>query len=217
MTEPLLLTLRLAAWTSVLLTLAGAPLAWILVKRRIRGRVFFETVLLLPLVLPPTVLGFYLLVLLGDGGPLARTLGVRWAFTFPGILLGSLLFNLPFAMAAFRETFRAIPDDLLDTARTLGASPLRIAREVVLPLAWPGLFAGAVFVFAHTIGEFGVVLLVGGSIPGETRVLSIHLYELVQALRFEEARRVALLTTALAFSILLALRLTEHRWRSRTA
>ena len=217
MIEPLLLTLRLAAATSAILTLVAAPLAWLLVKHRMRGRVILETVLLLPLVLPPTVLGFYLLVLLGDGGRVSELFGLRWAFTFQGILVGSVLFNLPFALAAFRETFRAVPDDLLDTARTLGASPLRVARSVVLPLAWPGIFAGAVFVFAHTIGEFGVVLLLGGSIPGETRVLSIHLYELVQSLQFEEARRVALLTTGIAFSILLALRLTENRWRSTTA
>lgn len=216
MIEPLLLTLKLATGTSIVLAAVGAPLAWALVKHRVPGRALWEAVLLLPLVLPPTVLGFYLLALLGDSGPLARYLGVRWAFTFEGILAASVLFNLPFALAAYRETFRAIPDDLLDTARTLGASRVRIARDVVLPLAWPGLLAGTVLVFAHSIGEFGVVLMVGGSIPGETRVLSIHLYELVQTLRFADAHRVAALTTALALALLLALRLTEHRWRSPT-
>ncbi|HLV25847.1 MAG TPA: molybdate ABC transporter permease subunit [Gemmatimonadales bacterium] len=215
--EPLLLTLRLAAFTSIVLTVLGAPVAWLLVRHRSKLTAVIETILLMPLVLPPTVLGFYLLVLMGDAGPLARAFDIRWAFTFEGILLGSVLFNLPFAMAAFGETFRAIPSDLLDTARTLGASRGRIVREVVLPLAWPGLLAGATLVFAHTIGEFGVVLMIGGSIPGETRVLGIHIYELVQGLRFDEAHRVAIVSTAMAFALLLALRLTEHRWRSHTA
>jgi molybdate transport system permease protein len=111
MIEPLLLSLRLAAWTCVILLVIGAPLAWCLVRRRSAFSAVVETVLLMPLVLPPTVLGFYLLVLLGDGGLLSSTLGVRWAFTFEGILLGSVIFNLPFAMTAFSETFRAIPED----------------------------------------------------------------------------------------------------------
>lgn len=217
MIEPLLLSLRLAAWTCVILLVIGAPLAWCLVRRRSAFSAVVETVLLMPLVLPPTVLGFYLLVLLGDGGLLSSTLGVRWAFTFEGILLGSVIFNLPFAMTAFSETFRAIPEDLLDTARTLGATRVRLAREIVLPLSWPGLLAGTILIFAHTIGEFGVVLMIGGSIPGETRVLGIHIYELVQALRFDEAHRVAFVSAAIAFLLLLGLRLTENRWRSRTA
>lgn len=217
MLPALLLTLRLAAWTTVVLLLLGVPAGWVLARRRFPGRALLETVLLLPLVLPPTVLGFYLLLLLGDDGPLARWTGIRWAFTFEGILVASVLFNLPFALAAWRETFRAIPQDLLDTARTLGAGRARRWREVILPLAWPGLLGGATLVFAHTLGEFGVVLLVGGSIPGETRVASIYLYELVQALRFDEARTVALVVTAAAFLLLSLLRATEHRWRSPSA
>lgn len=214
MTESLLLTIRLALWTCLWLALLGVPLAWVLTRRRFVGRRVVETVLLLPLVLPPTVLGFYLLLLLGDGGPVAEGLGVRWAFRFEGILLGSVLFNLPFALVAYRETFRALDDDLLQTARTLGASRWRVWREVVLPLTWPGLLAGTVLAFAHTLGEFGVVLMVGASIPGETRVASIHLFELTQALRLREAHVMAATLVALSFALLYLLRTLEGRWRS---
>lgn len=214
MTASLLLTLRLAFWTCLWLALLGVPLAWWLTRTRFRGRRVAETLLLLPLVLPPTVLGFYLLLLLGDGGPLAGWLGVRWAFRFEGVLLGSVLFNLPFALVAYRESFRTLDDDLLQTARTLGASRWRTWREVVLPLTWPGLLAGTVLAFAHTLGEFGVVLMIGGSIPGETRVASIHLFELVQALRLAEAHRVAAVLVVLSFALLYLLRTLEGRWRS---
>ncbi|HEX5831008.1 MAG TPA: molybdate ABC transporter permease subunit, partial [Gemmatimonadaceae bacterium] len=195
----------------------AVPLAWLVTRHEFPGRRVLETLLLLPLVLPPTVLGFYLLLLLGDGGPFARLLGVRWAFRFEGILLGSVLFNLPFALAAYRETFRGLDDDLLQTARTLGAGRWRVWREVVLPLSWPGLVGGTLLAFAHTLGEFGVVLMVGGSIPGETRVASIYLFELVQGLRLGEAHRMALTLVAVSFALLYALRLLESRWRSGSA
>ncbi|MBI5489775.1 MAG: molybdate ABC transporter permease subunit [Deltaproteobacteria bacterium] len=216
MTGSLLLTLELALWTAAIVLVLGAPLAWVLARRRFFGRRVLETILLLPLVLPPTVLGFYLLVVLGENGPLARWLGVHWAFRFEGIVVGSVLFNLPFALTAYRETFRALDEDLLQTARTLGASPLRVMREVVLPLSWPGLLAGTLLAFAHTLGEFGVVLMIGGSIPGETRVVSIHLFELTQALRMEEAHEAALVLVGLSFVFLFAIRTLEVRWTSGT-
>jgi molybdate transport system permease protein len=212
----LLLTLELALWTSVLLLLLGVPLAWLLARREFVGRRVLETLLLLPLVLPPTVLGFYLLVLLGEQGPLAQWLDVHWAFRFEGILVGSVIFNLPFALTAYRETFRSLDEDLLQTARTLGASRTRIFREVVLPLSWPGLLAGTLLAFAHTLGEFGVVLMIGGSLPGETRVMSIHLFELTQALRMDEAHEAALVLVALAFALLYSVRWLEGRWTSAT-
>jgi molybdate transport system permease protein len=216
MIESLLLTLELALGTSLLVLLVGLPLAWVLARREFPGRRTLEAALLLPIVLPPTVLGFYLLVLLGDTGPLARWLDVHWAFRFEGILLGSVIFNLPFALTSYRETFRALDEDILLTARTLGASRLRIFREIVLPLSWPGLLAGTVMAFAHTLGAFGVVLMIGGSIPGETRVIGIYLFELTQGLRLREAHEAALLLLALAFALLYLIRLLETRWRSAT-
>ncbi len=217
MLEPLLLTLRLALLTSLALLLLAGPLAWVLAKRDFPGRGPLETVLLLPLVLPPTVLGFYLLLLLGKNGPLQQWFGLSLAFTFEGILIGSVVFNLPLALSNYREAFRTIDDDLLQTARTLGAGRWRVLREVVLPLAAPGLLSGTLLVFAHVLGEFGVVLMVGGSLPGETQVLSIYIYELTQALRLEEANRVALVLVGLAFGLLLAIRSLEARWKSNTS
>jgi molybdate transport system permease protein len=215
-TESLLLTLELALWTSVILLLLGVPLAWLLARRQFPGKRLLETALLLPLVLPPTVLGFYLLLLFGESGPLARWLDIHWAFRFQGILVGSVLFNLPFALTAYREAFRALDEDLLQTARTLGASRRRIFAEIVLPLSWPGLLAGTLLAFAHTLGEFGVVLMLGGSIPGETRVISIHLFELTQALHLEEAQNTALVLVGLSFALLYAIRTLEARWTSVT-
>lgn len=217
MLEPLLLTLRLALLTSLVLLVLAGPLAWALAKREFRGRQALETLLLLPLVLPPTVLGFYLLLLLGKNGPLQQWFGLSLAFTFEGILIGSVVFNLPLALSNYREAFRTIDDDLIQTARTLGAGRWRILREVVLPLAAPGLLSGTLLVFAHVLGEFGVVLMVGGSLPGETQVLSIYIYELTQALRLEEANQVALVLVGLAFGLLLAIRSLEARWKSATS
>jgi molybdate transport system permease protein len=215
-TEALLLTLELALWTSVLLLLVGVPLAWVFARRSFFGKRLLETTLLLPLVLPPTVLGFYLLLLLGENGPLARFLDVHWAFRFPGILLGSVIFNLPFALAAYREAFHALDEDLLQTARTLGASQRRVFLEIVLPLSWPGLLGGTLLAFAHTLGEFGVVLMVGGSVAGQTRVMSIHLFELTEALKLDEANETALVLVGLSFVLLYAIRTLEARWTSGT-
>lgn len=215
MLESLLLTLRLALLASLTLLLLAGPLAWLLAWREFRGRGLLETVLLLPLVLPPTVLGFYLLLLLGKNGPLSQWFGLTLAFTFTGILIGSVVFNLPTAISNYREAFRSIDPDLIATARTLGAGRARVLREVILPLAAPGLLSGTLLVFAQVLGEFGVVLMIGGSIPGQTQVLSIYIYQLTEALQLREANQAALLTLGLAFGLLYSIRRLEARWKSR--
>lgn len=216
MIESLLLTLRLALFVSLGLLLIAAPIAWWLVRYQFRGKRVVETVLLLPLVLPPTVLGFYLLLLLGKNGPIAQWSGYTLAFSFEGLVIGSMILNLPLALSNYREAFRAIDPDLIATARTLGASPWRIWREVVLPLAAPGLLSGTLLVFSHVLGEFGVVLMLGGSLPGETLVLSIYIYQLTESLRIQEAHQVALTLMGLAFVLLFAIRTLEARWKSVT-
>lgn len=217
MLEPLFLTLRLALLASMVLLLIAGPLGWLLARYNFRGKGLLETLLLLPLVLPPTVLGFYLLLFLGKNGPIAHWTGLTLAFSFWGILIGSVILNLPLALSNYREAFRAIDPDLIATARTLGAQPRRVWLEVILPLAAPGLLSGTLLVFAHVLGEFGVVLMIGGSIPGQTQVLSIYIYQLTEALRLGEAHRVAIALLALAFILLLALRTLETRWKSTTS
>lgn len=217
MIESLLLTLRLAFWVSLTLLLLAAPLAWVLARYNFRGKRLLESILLLPLVLPPTVLGFYLLLLLGKNGPIADWTGFTLAFTFTGIWIGSVIFNTPLALNNYREAFRSIDPDLIATARTLGASRWRIAREIVLPLAAPGLLSGTLLVFSHVLGEFGVVLMIGGSLPGETQVLSIYIFQLTEALRIQEANQVALILIALAVALLFTIRGLEARWKSTTA
>lgn len=216
MIEPLLLSLRLATASSILLLLLGIPLGYLLARKRFPLKRLAETLMLLPLTLPPTVLGYYLLVFLGYRGPLARLFGIEWAFRFEGLLVGSVIFSLPFTLTAYREAFRGLDEDLLQTARTLGATRFRVWRHVILPLTWPGLVSGTLLAFAHTLGEFGVVLMIGGSIPGETRVISIYIYDLVQALEFSEAARVAGVLLALSFALLYLVRSLEEKWARRS-
>ncbi|BFH76173.1 molybdate ABC transporter permease subunit [Thermus thermophilus] len=214
------LTLRVALLSSALLLLLGVPLAWLLAFREFRGKAFLESVFLLPLVLPPTVLGFYLLLFLGPEGPWLRLTGLSWAFRLEGLVFASVLFSLPFALTAYREAFLGLDPNLLAVARTLGAPWAHIWARVVLPLVWPGLLSGTLLAFAHTVGEFGVVLMVGGSIPGKTQMVSIYIYDLVQALRFAEASKAALVLLLLSVGLLWAVRLLERKaraWRSTTA
>lgn len=215
MSEALLLSLRLALFSSLILLVVGMPLAYLLVRVPFVGKRLVETVVLLPITLPPTVLGYYLLVLLGVDGPLARLFNIHWAFRFEGILLGSVIFSLPFALTAYREAVRSLDEELLEAARSMGAGSLALWRYVIIPLCWPGMLSGTLLAFAHTLGEFGVILMIGGSIPGETRVISIYIYDLVQSLRFEEAGRVALLLLALSFAILYTVRSIEATWAKR--
>ena len=179
------LSLRLAAWTlAILLPLgiwAGRRLAW----RRFRGQSLVEALLAVPLVLPPTVLGYYLLTAFGGAAPIGRVyealVGRPLMFTFEGLLLASLVVNLPFAIQPMQRAFEAIPIDVREAARCCGLSHWRILRRIELPLAWPGVLSALVLTFAHTLGEFGVVLMVGGNIPGETRTVAIAIYDRVQA------------------------------------
>ena len=205
--QAILLSLRLAAATTALLFLLGLPLAYWLAFSRWKGKPFVEALVALPLVLPPTVLGFYVLMALGPLSPLGRfldaTWGVRLAFSFPGLLAASVLYSLPFTVQPFTAAFAAVPLRLREASATLGAGRLRTFLRVILPLAWPGVLSGMVLSFAHTLGEFGVVLMVGGNIPGATRTVSIAIYDHVQALEYGVAARTSLLLLAVSFLTLL--------------
>jgi molybdate transport system permease protein len=206
--SPLLLTLRLAAVTTVVLLLLGTPLAWWLARTRWRGRAAVEAVVALPLVLPPTVLGFYLLLLLAPRGPLGALWGAAGGeplvFSFTGLVIGSVLYSLPFVVQPLQGTFAGIDARLLEAAAALGAGPWRRFGAVVLPLSRGGLLTAATLGFAHTVGEFGVVLMLGGNVPGETRVVSIAVYDHVEALEYAEAHRLAALLMVFSFVSLLA-------------
>ncbi|MFT4604989.1 MAG: molybdate transport system permease protein [Rhodothermales bacterium] len=206
-----LVTLRLAAVTTVILLALGTPLAWWLSRSKSRVAVGVEALVALPLILPPTVLGFYLLLLLGRGGPFGEA---GLAFTFSGLVIGSIIYSMPFVVQPIQDAFRAIDPDALDVAATLGAGPLDRFWHVALPLARPGFITAAVLGFAHTVGEFGVVLMIGGSIPGETRVLSIAIYEHVEALNTARAHAVALGLMLFSFVLLLLVYGRGGRFRS---
>ena len=194
-TQALWLTLRLALTTTALLLLIALPLAWWIAAGTGGARALAQAVVALPLVLPPTVLGFYLLVALGPltapGRLIIRLLGHPLAFSFSGLVVGSVLYSLPFAVQPLVAGFRAVDPALLEVAATLGASPLRAFRTITLPLAKPSLVTAAVLTFTHTVGEFGVVLMLGGNIPGATRTLSIALYDQVQDFNYAAANRTA--------------------------
>jgi molybdate transport system permease protein len=202
------LTLRLALSTTALLLLIALPLAWWIASGKGVVRALTQAVVALPLVLPPTVLGFYLLVALGPltapGRLLIRLLGHPLAFSFAGLVVGSVLYSLPFAVQPLVAGFRAIDPALLETAATLGASPARAFRTITLPLARPSLITAAVLTFTHTVGEFGVVLMIGGNIPGATRTLSIALYDQVQDFNYAAANRTAGVLLALSLLTLIA-------------
>ena len=212
----ILTTVELAMVTSVLLLLIATPLGWWLARSRHWLAELVGAIALLPLVLPPTVLGFYLLIALGPDGPLApllRLFGLpTLAFTFTGLVAGSVLYSLPFALQPIRARFEAIGQRPLDVAASLRASPLDAFFSVVVPLARPALLSAALLTFAHTIGEFGVVLMIGGSIPGRTQVLSTSIFEAVEAGDARTAHQLA--AGMLLFSLLtiLAMRLVDRRF-----
>ena len=203
------LTLKLAALVTLLLLLLCTPLAWWLARTRSRTGAVIGAVVTLPLVLPPTVLGFYLLLLMGPHGPigqLTQTLGIGLLpFTFTGLVIASLIYSLPFVVQPLQNAFAAVDEPLLEAAATLRATPLDSFRSVVLPLAAPGYFTAATLGFAHTLGEFGVVLMLGGNIPGETAVLSVQIYNHVEAMQFTNAHWLAGLLLAFSFAVLLLL------------
>ena len=211
------LTIELAALTTAILLVVGTPLAWWLARSRAWYKEAVAAIVALPLVLPPTVLGFYLLVTLGPSGPggaLASLWGARTlAFTFEGLVIGSVVYSLPFVVQPIRNAFEAMGDRPLEVAATLRASPWRSFWTVAVPLARPGFLTGAVLGFAHTVGEFGVVLMIGGNIPGETKVLSVAIYDFVETLRWREANILAGGMVIFAFVVILSMTLIDKRMR----
>lgn len=203
----LVLSLRLAAWTTAVLLVLGVPLAYLLAFARFRGRFLLEAAVALPLVLPPTVLGFYLLVALGPRGPLgslwgALTGGGSLVFTFGGLLVASVFYSLPFAVQPVATAFASVDRTLVEASWGLGVTRTATFFRVVLPLSVRGILAGAALAFAHTLGEFGVVLMVGGNLPGQTRTASISIYDSVQALDYAAAGRTSLALLVVSFAIL---------------
>lgn len=211
------ITVKLAALTTVILILIGTPLAWWLSRTRFRGKVVIEAIVALPLVLPPTVLGFYLLLALGPRGPLGGLMeamgGRSLAFTFTGLVIGSVIYSLPFVVQPLQDAFANVGRRPLEVAAMLRASPLDRFFTVAVPLARAGFLTAAVLGFAHTVGEFGVVLMIGGSIPGETRVLSIAIYESVEALDYGSAHLLAGGLLLLSFLLLLTVYLLNRQFR----
>ena len=203
------LTAALAAISTLLLLLVGTPLAWWLARSRSVWKPLWAALVAMPLVLPPTVLGFYLLMLMGPQGPvgqLTQWLGLgRLPFTFAGLVVGSVLYSLPFVVQPLQQAFEAVPEPLLEAAATLRASPWDRFVSVALPLARPGFITATVLGFAHTVGEFGVVLMIGGNIPGQTRVLSVAIYDHVEAGEFTEAHRLAAGMVLFALVVLVTL------------
>lgn len=201
------ITLKLAGLTTLILIVVGTPLAWWLARSQTRFKTIIEAIVALPLVLPPTVLGFYLLIALGASGPignLMEALGAQpLAFTFSGLVIGSVFYSLPFVVQPLQNAFNTIGQRPLEVAATLRASPLDRFFTVVVPLARPGFITAAVLGFAHTLGEFGVVLMIGGNIPGETHVLSIAIYDHVEAMEYTHAHWLAGGLLLLSFFMLL--------------
>ena len=211
------LTALLAGITTLLLFPIASPLAWWLARSDSKGRSLVEAVVAMPLVLPPTVLGFYLLVMLNPesfvGGLWFNVTGESLTFSFSGLVIASVIYSLPFMVQPLHATFRAVPVPVLEAAATLGASPRDQWLNVVLPLAKRGYLTGGVLTFAHTVGEFGVVLMMGGNIPGETRVLSIAIYQHVETLNYQAAHSLALGLMCFSFlSLWLVYRYAGHRF-----
>jgi molybdate transport system permease protein len=219
--EAIFLTLRLASVTVILLMVFGTPLAWWLSRRRSGFSALVESLVALPLILPPTVLGFYLLLLFAPQTALGQLwqqlTGSQLAFSFSALVIGSFLYSLPFVVQPLQSAFSQVPQGLLQAAATLGAAPLDQFRSVVMPLCRRIFITAASLGFAHTVGEFGVVLMIGGNIPGETRVLSIALYDQVESLQFDQAHRLAagLIVFSLGLLFLLYRSNPQAMWRLR--
>jgi molybdate transport system permease protein len=216
---PLWLSVRLAALTTVVLILIGTPLAWWLARSASRVKPFVQSTVALPIVLPPTVLGFYLLILLGPNGAVGgwwvEVTGTALTFSFTGLVIASCVYSLPFVVQPLAAAFESVGNERLEAARTLGARPLDAFLSVALPLSLRGYLGAAVLSFAHTLGEFGVVLMVGGNIPGETRVISIAIYDQVETLNYAAAHRLSAILLVFAFAALLTMFLMNRRWQSR--
>src|SRR5712664_2302675 len=204
--QALLLSIRLSLCVSAILIVIAMPLAYWLAYSRWRGKFLLEAIVALPLVLPPTVLGFYMLIAMGPRGPLGKLwesmFGHGLAFTFTGLVIVSVLYSLPFAVQPLVASFETVDRKLLDASAVLEAGRLRTFRRVILPLSVPGILTALVLTFAHTLGEFGVVLMVGGNLAGITRTVSIDIYDRVQSLEYADAGRTALLLLIISFVVL---------------
>ena len=216
---PLWLSIQLALVTTLVLVLLGTPLAWWLSQTTTRWKPAIQAVVAMPIVLPPTVLGFYLLILLGPNGGIGswwvQITGSALTFSFTGLVIASCVYSLPFAVQPMQNAFEALPRQYLERAWTLGASRLDAFFSVVVPLSVRGFVSGIVLSFAHTLGEFGVVLMVGGNIPGETRVVSIAIYDHVESLNYAAAHRMSILLLVFAFVVLMAMFVFNRRWSER--
>jgi molybdate transport system permease protein len=219
--EALLLSLRLALCVSAILFVLGMPLAYWLAYSQWRWKFLLEALVALPLVLPPTVLGFYMLLAMGPRGPLGKfwhaAFGHGLAFTFAGLVIASVLYSLPFAVQPLVASFETVDRKLLDASTVLGASRMRTFRRVILPLSVPGIITALVLSFAHTLGEFGVVLMVGGNLAGVTRTVSIDIYDHVQSLDYAGASQTALVLLLISFTVLAAVyginrRIVRRAW-----
>lgn len=216
---PLLLSAQLALVTTILLLLIGAPLAWWLSQTRSRFKPVAQAIVAMPIVLPPTVLGFYLLILLGPNGAIGswwvQVTGSALTFSFAGLVIASCVYSLPFAVQPMQSAFESLPRQTLEFAWTQGASKIDAFFSVAVPMSIRGFVGAAVLSFAHTLGEFGVVLMVGGNIPGKTRVISIAIYDSVETLNYGDAHKMSLLLLGFAFAVLLAMFVINRRWSLR--
>jgi molybdate transport system permease protein len=217
---PILLTLKLASATTLILLVLGLPLAWWLSRAKWRGVPFFEALVSMPLVLPPSVIGFYLLISFSPNSSFGRffnqTLGIDLAFSFEGLVFASVIYSLPFMVNPLLAGFRALPNGLLEAAAVLGKSPRTILWNIAIPNTYPALASALVMTFAHTIGEFGVVLMIGGNIPGETRVASIAVFDAVESLRYGDANAYSLILLVMSFTLLMGLFFLTSRQKRKS-
>jgi molybdate transport system permease protein len=216
---PLWLSVQLAAVTTLVLIVVGTPVAWWLAQSESRYQPIVQAAVALPIVLPPTVMGFYLLILLGPAGAIGgwwvELTGSALTFSFSGLVVASCLYSLPFAVQPLALAFESLGKDRMEAARTLGASSMDAFFSVALPLSLRGYLGAAVLSFAHTLGEFGVVLMVGGNIPGATRVISIAIYDQVESMNYAAAHQLSAVLLVFAFIVLVALFLVNRRWRTQ--
>lgn len=221
--SPIWTTLHVALTTMVVLLIIGVPIAWKMARMRSRWKVLLEALVALPLVLPPTVLGFYLLILMNPDGYMAailRFLGHpngQLTFTFTGLVIGSVFYSLPFAVQPLMHAFEQVPQQLLDAAKTMRASTMSLFYEIVLPLSRRGFLTAATLAFAHTVGEFGVVLMVGGNIPGETRMVSIAIFDHVESLEYVQAHVLSLIMLLFSFAVLLSVYALNRKFSVKVA
>lgn len=216
---PLLLTVKLAALTTVILLIIGTPVAWWLANTKVKAKPLIEAIVALPIVLPPTVMGFYFLVLLGPqgwiGGWWIDITGHSITFTFLGLVIASVIYSFPFVVQPLQSAFETVGKEIMEVGATLGAKPLDAFFTIAAPLAKRGFLTATVLGFAHTLGEFGVVLMVGGNIPGETRVVSIAIYDHVEMMEYGSANILAAILLGFAFVAMLAMYTINNRYRVR--